>query len=74
MPRYEGGKARHHFTLSHKAYSHLADIARGASLSKSEAIERIIRSTAFWEGEAVLADEPWQFVKDHTEPTTHDDF
>jgi len=30
MPRYEGGKARHHFTLSHKAYSHLTDIAKGA--------------------------------------------
>ena len=72
MPRYEGGKSRHHFTLSPQAYDHLTAIAKGAALSKSEAIERIIRSTASWEGEAMLANEPWQFVKDHTEPTNHE--
>jgi len=67
MARYEGGKSRRHFTLSSRAYEHLTCIATGAMLSKSEALERIIRATPLWEGSALLADEPWRFVTDHTE-------
>lgn len=67
MPRYEGGKNRRHFTLSSKAYEHLSCIARNAMLSKSEALERLIRATPLWEGSALLANDPWKFVTDHTE-------
>ena len=72
MARYEGGKSRRHFTLTDSAYSYLSDMAKAASLSKSETVERIIRSTAYWEARAMLADEPWQYVTDHLAPADHD--
>lgn len=68
MPKslYKGGKARRHFTLSDQAFSHLSVISRSAQLSRSETLERIIRSTQWWEGEAMLSDAAWPFVTDHS--------
>jgi hypothetical protein len=68
---YEGGKPRRHFTLSDHAYQHLTDIARGAGLSRSETIERLIRSTAFWQGEAMLSEEAWKYVRDQSVEPSH---
>jgi len=68
MPRslYQGGKARRHFTLSEQAFAHLSNIATSAKLSRSETLERLIRSTQWWEGEAILADSAWPFATDHS--------
>lgn len=67
MPKssYEGGKCRHHFTLSERAYNHLCAIAGEARLSRSEALERILRSYSFYEA-AILQDEIWPDIIDHT--------
>lgn len=67
MPKssYEGGKRRHHFTLSDKAYAHLSAIAGEARLSRSEALERILRSYSFYEA-TILQDDIWPDIIDHT--------
>ena len=64
MPKslYEGGKQRRHLTLS----DHLTAIAKEASLSRSEVLERLIRSTPQWEGAAILTDEIWPDILDHS--------
>lgn len=69
MPKssYEGGKPRRHFTLSEQAFAHLSAIAHSAQLSRSETLERIIRSTQSWEGEAMLSDPAWPFVRDYSQ-------
>ena len=66
MPKspYEGGKQRKHFTLSETAFAHLSSIAASAALSRSETLERIIRSTADWEGAALFSDDTWPFSID----------
>jgi len=63
---YEGGKRRRHFTLSDQAYDHLTAIAKEASQSRSETIERLIRSTSSWEGGFTLSDEAWPSMRDHS--------
>ncbi len=63
---YKGGKLKRHFTLSEAANEHLASIAADARLSKSEALERLIRSTPVYEGSATLANGAWSLVIDHT--------
>ena len=70
MPKriYEGGKRRHHFTISDQAFAHLSAIAADGALSRSEALERLIRSTPLFEGSATLADVAWPFVIDHSSP------
>lgn len=67
MPKllYEGGKRRRHFTLSDQAYAHLSLIAGEAQLSKSEALERIVRSTEP-EQAAIINDAIWPDIIDHT--------
>lgn len=76
MPKslYEGGKRRRHFTLSDHAYGHLSSIAAEAQLSRSEALERLIRSVPQWEGIASLADDAWSMVIDYSLPENHDSF
>lgn len=66
MPKspYEGGKKRRHFTLSDRAYNHLGGLANGAKLSRSEALERLIRCQALLEGEYTLSDDAWPEVTD----------
>jgi hypothetical protein len=68
MPKspYEGGKQRRHFTLSDQAYDHLTTIAVEANLSRSEAVERLIRSTSSWEGGFTLSDEAWSCMRDYS--------
>jgi hypothetical protein len=56
---YEGGKIRKHFTLSEPAFAHLSSIAASAALSRSETLERLIRSIPVWEGAASLSDDAW---------------
>jgi endonuclease/exonuclease/phosphatase family metal-dependent hydrolase len=62
-------KKSRHFTLTDTAYSHLKDIAHEARLSLSETIERLIRTTSPWEGNAVLSDGAFSLVEDHAIPT-----
>lgn len=73
MPKssYEGGKQRRHFTLSDQAYAHLSAIAGEARLSRSEALERIVRSYSFHEA-AILHDDIWPDIIDHTIPLDND--
>ena len=61
MPKspYEGGKQRKHFTLSEAAHSHLSRIASAAMLSRSETLERLIRSVPVWEGRVALSNTAW---------------
>lgn len=68
MPKspYEGGKRRRHFTISDQAYVHLTAIAKEAEQSRSETIERLIRSTSPWEGGFTLSDEAWAAMQDHS--------
>lgn len=67
MPKpYEGGKRRHHFTLSDQAYDHLTAIALEGRLSRSETLERLVRSTAISEGSSLLSDDIWPLVIDHS--------
>jgi hypothetical protein len=68
MPKspYEGGKQRRHFTLSEAAYVHLSSIASSALLSRSEALERLIRSVPAWEGGASLSNDAWPSCIDHS--------
>jgi hypothetical protein len=68
MPKspYEGGKQRKHFTLSETAYVHLSSIAASAKLSRSETLERLIRSIPAWEGAASLSNAAWPSCIDHS--------
>jgi hypothetical protein len=68
MPKspYEGGKQRKHFTLSETAYAHLSSIASSAGLSRSETLERLIRSIPAWEGAASLSNAAWPSCIDHS--------
>lgn len=69
MPKslYEGGKQRRHFTLSTTTFDHLSLIAKDAGLSRSETLERLIRSTAISEGSMLLSNITWPMAYDHTE-------
>jgi hypothetical protein len=64
----DGGKRRRHFTLSNQAYDHLTAIAHEGMISRSEALERLVRSTPVFEGSATLADGAWPLVIDHSSP------
>jgi hypothetical protein len=72
MPKspYEGGKQRKHFTLSEAAYMHLSSIAASAALSRSETLERLIRSVPSWEGAASLSNAAWPSCIDHSQNST----
>lgn len=59
-------KRRRHILLTETAWSHLGDIAHNARLSNSETLERLVRSTPTWEGNATLADNAWEVCMDHT--------
>lgn len=69
MPKSLHGetKLKRHFTLTETAVTHLAAIAASAKLSRSEALERLIRGTAAWEGEALLSNGAWELCVDHTQ-------
>ena len=76
MPKshYEGGKQRRHFTLSDQAYAHLSAIAAEAKLSRSEAMERILRGYSFYEA-SIISDAIWPDIIDHTiAPYSDEDF
>lgn len=62
---YKGGKQRRHFTLSDQAHAHLAAIAGQARLSKSEALERIIRAFSFHDA-FILTDAVWPDIIDNS--------
>lgn len=62
---YKGGKRKRHFTLSDQAYDHLTAIAGDARLSRSETVERLIRSSPVWEGSASLANGAWKLCVDY---------
>jgi hypothetical protein len=62
---YKGGKRKRHFTLSDQAYNHLSAIAGDARLSRSEALERLIRSVPVWEGSSSLANGAWKLCVDY---------
>lgn len=67
---YKGGKSKRHFTLSDQASNHLSAIAGEARLSRSEALERLIRATPVFEGSALLANGAWKLAIDHSSPTS----
>jgi hypothetical protein len=62
---YIGGKKKRHFTLSDEAYKHLYEMAQDARLSRSETLERLIRSVPCWEGSASFSNEAWPSCIDH---------
>ena len=59
-------KTKRHVTLTQTASDHLDAIAKEISLSRSEALERLIRSTEIWEAGFLLSNEAWLFCIDHT--------
>jgi hypothetical protein len=67
---YDGGKRRRHFTLSDQAFDHLTAIAHDGSISRSETLERLVRSTDVNEGSSLLSDAAWPFVIDHSQNST----
>lgn len=69
MPKslYEGGKQRRHFSLSLGTFDHLSLIAKDAQLSRSETLERIIRSTPITDGSLLFSGDAWHYVFDHSE-------
>lgn len=62
---YAGGKRSRHFTLSDQAYAHLSSIAGTAQLSRSEALERILRSSSPYEAD-IISDAIWPEIIDYT--------
>ena len=67
---YDGGKRRRHFTLSDQAYTHLTAIARDSGISRSETLERLVRSTDISDGSSfLLSDAVWPLVIDHCPPS-----
>lgn len=67
---YAGGKVKRHFTLSQGAVDHLSAIASDAGLSRSETMERLIRSTPVWEGGATFSNGAWPLCIDHASPSS----
>jgi hypothetical protein len=69
MPKslYKGGKQRRHFTLSLGTFDHLSLIAKEAQLSRSETLERLIRSTPVIEGSMLFSNTTWPMAIDHSE-------
>lgn len=61
---YTGGKRSRHFTLSNEAYAHLSLIAGIAQLSRSEALERLIRASSPYEAD-IISDSIWPEIIDH---------
>jgi len=59
-------KTKRHVTLTQTASNHLDAIAKETSLSRSEALERLIRSCSVWEAGFLLSDEAWICCIDHT--------
>jgi hypothetical protein len=62
-------KKSRHFTITDTAYGHLKNIAHEARLSLSETVERLIRVTSVWEGNAVLSDGAFSLVEDQAVPS-----
>jgi hypothetical protein len=69
---YDGNKRRRHFTLSDQAFDHLSAIAHDGMISRSEALERLVRSTPVFEGSSTLADGAWPLVIDHSSPDSNE--
>lgn len=63
-------KRRHQFCITETAFNHLVEISHEARKSKSETLERLIRSTPVWEGSATLADNAWEECFDHTQDSS----
>jgi Tfp pilus assembly protein FimT len=70
MPKssYDSPKVKRHFTLTQDAVDHLDNIASEAKLSRSEALERLIRCTPAWEGSTSLSNGAWSLCVDYTAP------
>lgn len=58
-------KKGRHLSLTDTAFTHLNNIAHEARLSKSETLERLIRSTPIWEGNATLSDGAFSLIEDY---------
>ena len=71
---YKGGKIKRHLTLSNDAYEHLSAIASDARLSRSEVLERLIRSTPVWEGSATLSNGAWELCIDYSASDQNETF
>ena len=59
-------KKSRHFTLTDTAYNHLKNIAHDARQSLSETVERLVRSTPIWEGNATLSDSAFSLIEDYS--------
>ena len=70
MPKspYDSPKTKRPFTLTQDAGDHLDNIASEAKLSRSEALERLIRCTPAWEGSTSLSNGAWSLCVDYTAP------
>jgi hypothetical protein len=66
-------KKRRTFCVTDAAFNHLEAIAKEAEQSKSETLERLIRSTPIWEGSATLSNGAWEECFDHTKDTLDPD-
>jgi hypothetical protein len=66
-------KTKRHVTLTQTASDHLDAIAKEAGLSRSEAIERLIRSMSVWEAGFVLSEDGWSSCVDHTNDSSSSD-
>lgn len=66
-------KKRRHITLTDTAFNHLGDIAHDARLSNSETLERLIRATPVWEGNATLSNNAWEECMDHSQALISDE-
>lgn len=74
-PDYGEPKKSRHFTLTDTAYNHLKNIAHEARQSLSETIERLIRTTPVWEGNATLSDGAFAHIEDFsTSDVTIEDY
>jgi len=58
-------KKGRHLSLTDTAFNHLNNIAHEARLSKSETLERLIRSTPIWEGNATLSEGAFSLIEDY---------
>ena len=66
---HNSDKQRHHFTMSSEAYAHLTAIADDGAISRSKALERLVRSTEISDGSSLLSNVAWPFVIDHCSPS-----
>jgi hypothetical protein len=57
------------FHAKRSSFDHLTAIAHDGAISRSETLERLVRSTDIGEGSSLLSDDAWPFVIDHCSPS-----